>query len=1138
MKYTADLHVHSRFSRATAKNLDLEHLYISAQLKGISVVGTGDFTHPGWFAEMVEKLVPAEPGLFRLSENLARSCDEQVPAACRRSVRFILSTEISNIYKKDQRTRKNHNLILFPDFDAVRRLTAALESIGNLHSDGRPILGLDARDLLEIVLESSDSGFLVPAHIWTPWFSLLGSKSGFDSIEQCFGDLSEHIFALETGLSSDPPMNWRVSNLDGRTLISNSDAHSPQKLGREANLFDTERSFFGIRSALMSGDPKHFLGTVEFYPEEGKYHLDGHRKCGLRIHPRETKTCGGQCPVCGRPLTLGVLHRVEQLADRGEAYHPEKSHPYVHVIPLVEILADLYGVGPGTKKVLTTYKHLLKTFGSEDFILRTIESELLEKSDGIPLLGEAVRRVREKRINVLPGYDGQFGQISLFDPGERKTLLGQRTLFAMEMGKKKPRVVKTGKKTRRTGAVARTASKTRTNQPVLSQGPLPTGSSLPSLNAEQQRAADHTGGHLLIVAGPGTGKTRTLTHRVAHLISHRNVDPDRILAVTFTQKAALEMRDRLMALHDNPRSLPVVATFHSYCMQLIKEKTGDAGLRVIDDQERLEWIHRATAMEHLDLAGNGLTLAEVAHRIAFAKQQLLTVDDLTADKEQKFGLIASVYRRYRHLLAIQHLFDYEDLIANGVRILESEHPDRQMVSRRIEHVLVDEYQDLNFGQYRLVKALAANGAELFVIGDPDQAIYGFRGADVCYFDSFLNDFPQAETIRLSANYRSSQAILDASTQMMMAGSDKQESVRIYSGIKGVPTVGIIEAGSEKSEAVAVGKSIEQLLGGIGFTSMDFGQVDERTDDKAFGFADVAVLFRTARQGEVLAEVLTTAGIPNQLTTVKKHRLDSGLQAVLSAFRLLEGLGSYLDFEAVAPYLYDRLTPRDIKQLVQWGVDHDYSLPQVLDRACRLPLSGMEKSSQRKIFEWTRKLETFQRKMAKRTPAEKLESLVRALPLHDFDDWEASFRDLVAYLQATGGSAPNPLDWVSHISLQTDTDRYNHRAEKVTLLTMHAAKGLEFPVVFVTGCEDDLIPLRLPGRDENNSDEERRLFYVAMTRAKELLYLTYCRKRTIFGQSKTRLPSPYLIDIENRLKSYENLSSKHHRKKGPQQLNLF
>ena len=316
MKFIADLHVHSKFSRATAKNLDLENLYIAAQLKGITVVGTGDFTYPQWFSEICEKLEPAEEGLFKLKDEIAKVCDAQVPDVCRSLVRFILSTEISNIYKKNDKTRKNHNLVLVPDLAVAEKFSAKLDRIGNIKSDGRPILGLDARNLLEILLETSDRAFLIPAHIWTPWFSILGSKSGFNSIQECFEDLTPHIFAAETGLSSDPPMNWRVSDLDRLTLVSNSDAHSPLNLGREANLLNTRLSYSGIKSALKSGDSDVFLSTFEFYPQEGKYHLDGHRNCNIRLNPRETMDCDGKCPVCGKALTLGVLYRVEELADR------------------------------------------------------------------------------------------------------------------------------------------------------------------------------------------------------------------------------------------------------------------------------------------------------------------------------------------------------------------------------------------------------------------------------------------------------------------------------------------------------------------------------------------------------------------------------------------------------------------------------------------------------------------------------------------------------------------------------------------------------------------------------------------------------------------------------------------------------
>jgi len=428
MKFIADFHVHSRFSRSTAKNLNLENIYIAAQLKGITVVGTGDFTHPGWFAEIKQKLIPAEPGLFKLRDNISKICDKQVPFSCRGKVRFILVSEISNIYKKHNKTRKNHNLVFVPDLNKAKKFISKLDKIGNIKSDGRPILGLDARDLLEILLETSDNAFLIPAHIWTPWFSLFGSKSGFDSIEECFDDLTSYIFAVETGLSSDPAMNWRVSLLDGLTLVSNSDAHSPLKLGREANIINTNLSYLSIRNAIKKGDPKSFLGTLEFYPEEGKYHLDGHRKCDIRFWPAKTRQKNGQCPICGKPMTLGVLYRVEELADRPQGDKPEKTHPFINIIPLTEILSEVLKVGPGSKKVMRYYSMLLEKLGPEIDILHTKKIENINSAGG-PLLGEAISRMRQNKVVVDPGYDGEFGKIKIFNNHEREKILGQKTLF-------------------------------------------------------------------------------------------------------------------------------------------------------------------------------------------------------------------------------------------------------------------------------------------------------------------------------------------------------------------------------------------------------------------------------------------------------------------------------------------------------------------------------------------------------------------------------------------------------------------------------------------------------------------------------------------------------------------------------------
>jgi len=423
MKFIADLHIHSKFSRATAKNLNFENLHISAQLKGITVVGTGDFTHPKWFSEIKEKLVPAEEGLFKLKDEIANKCNKQIPISCRGNVRFILQCEISNIYKKNGKTRKNHNLIFVPDIKTAFHLNSKFDAIGNIKSDGRPILGLDAKDLLEIILQSSDKSFLIPAHIWTPWFSVLGSKSGFNSLEECFEDLTHHIFSVETGLSSDPPMNWRISELDGLTLVSNSDAHSPMNLGRNANLFNTELSYTAIRSALISGNPNCCLGTLDFYPEEGKYHYDGHRKCNICMHPNESIANNRICPVCRKPLTLGVLYRVKQLADRPKGGKPIKTLPFFKIIPLTNILSDIFEVGPKTKKVGGYYKSALKTLGPELMILYSYPLHKIDEA-GIPLLGEAIRRMRNNKLQISPGYDGEYGKVKIFKPEEKEKLLG------------------------------------------------------------------------------------------------------------------------------------------------------------------------------------------------------------------------------------------------------------------------------------------------------------------------------------------------------------------------------------------------------------------------------------------------------------------------------------------------------------------------------------------------------------------------------------------------------------------------------------------------------------------------------------------------------------------------------------------
>jgi DNA helicase II / ATP-dependent DNA helicase PcrA len=419
----ADLHVHSRFSRATSRQLDFVALHRAALEKGIGLVGTGDFTHPGWRAEITQQLLPAEPGLYRLRPDLAREAEQGLPPGCAGSVRFVLQVEIANIYKKDGRVRKNHNLVFVPTLAAAERLSTRLAAIGNLASDGRPILGLDARDLLSIALDAEPSSFLIPAHIWTPWFSLLGSKSGFDSLDECFGDLAGEIFAAETGLSSDPAMNWRLSALDHLTLVSNSDAHSPGNLGREANVLSIEPSYAALRAALRTR--AGFVETIEFFPEEGKYHLDGHRKCGLRLQPAETRQLGGRCPGCGGLVTVGVMSRVFDLADRPTGSRPADAVPFRCLVPLAETLSEALGVGPGSRRVQNERARLLSELGPELTVLRETALSDIGQVGGA-LLAEAVRRVRTGELSITPGYDGEFGAVHIFDSQERQRFSGQR----------------------------------------------------------------------------------------------------------------------------------------------------------------------------------------------------------------------------------------------------------------------------------------------------------------------------------------------------------------------------------------------------------------------------------------------------------------------------------------------------------------------------------------------------------------------------------------------------------------------------------------------------------------------------------------------------------------------------------------
>ena len=409
MKMIADLHIHSRFSMATSKEGTPENLDFWARKKGISLIGTGDFTHPVWREELKERLVSEGNGLYRLRDAYVKEESRKFPGG---GTRFVVSGEISSIYKKNGKTRKVHNVILLPSLEAADAMAQRLEKIGNIHSDGRPILGLDSHDLLEMMLDVCPEGILIPAHIWTPHFSVLGAKSGFDSVEECFEELAPYIHALETGLSSDPAMNWRISKLDRYQLVSNSDAHSPSKLGREANLLDIDCSYEGLYRAIQTGEGLE--GTVEFFPEEGKYHFDGHRKCGVSLSPVEAERLGGICPVCGKKLTMGVDHRVEQLADRAEGFVKKDGKKYESLVPLPEVISACMGYSTASKKVQGCFEQMIQTLGTEFDILRNVPSEDIKSCAG-ERIAEGIENVRTGKVKRIPGYDGEYGKIQLFD---------------------------------------------------------------------------------------------------------------------------------------------------------------------------------------------------------------------------------------------------------------------------------------------------------------------------------------------------------------------------------------------------------------------------------------------------------------------------------------------------------------------------------------------------------------------------------------------------------------------------------------------------------------------------------------------------------------------------------------------------
>jgi DNA helicase-2/ATP-dependent DNA helicase PcrA len=1108
MRFIADLHIHSHFSRATSKDLVPEDLSLWAQKKGIDVIGTGDFTHPGWLAELQEKLVEAENGLYRLRPDLEKGVEARVPESCRAVTRYILSGEISCIYKRGGKTRKVHNLILMPDFNAVSKLNERLNRIGNLRSDGRPILGLDSRDLLEIALEASERSFFIPAHIWTPWFSLFGSKSGFDRIEECFADLTSHIYALETGLSSDPPMNRRLSALDPYLLVSNSDAHSSAKLGREANIFDVELGYDQILEAMIS--KKGFEGTIEFYPEEGKYHLDGHRKCQTRLHPIETQECKGVCPRCGKPLTVGVLHRVYELSDRDS---PPLPLPFHSLIPLPEILSEVLDCGPSSKKVSETYDELLAAIGPEIDILMGTPVEEIGRAGG-PLLKEAIQRMRHNRVIREEGYDGEYGVIHLFEAAEKRTLCGQAALFSLP--ERRSKVAK------KDIPFEKRSKKEVEGEPLQSP---PFDPILSSLNEAQKDAVIHQGSHLLIVAGPGTGKTLTLTHRIAYQIRSGYIRPEEILALTFTNKATQEMKKRLTAL--TPEARVYVATLHAFCHDVLRENHEKLALP-FDFGIFSEADASSLAEQVLGESGQGnRMLSRFLKNLRSLKQESLQGGGDDGDS----GDLHPLFRAYQRRLRSLGMLDLDDLEVETLRLFK-DHPEITLsYSRRFRQIFVDEYQDTNPSQVEILKLLvyqevdppcavpsAQRTVYLSAIGDPDQAIYGFRGADANNFFRFFRDFAGAREIVLSSNYRSTQNILDAAAALMQ----RKQPLRATTG-QG-PLISLSTCRTDAEEAEMVVEQIEKLIGGTSYFALDSGRVASHEEGENLGFGDLAVLFRLNSQGDAFEEAFSRAGIPY---------IRSGEKPLISQYPV-DVLWRYLQtcrYPGNPYYLeaYQRLLSR-------LNVDHHPPLPLPPSSKVTPPPSSLS-SNKPALRSGTGEDLTASFQTGTGGSEKSLLTLIEcAVTSHGFANLPGELAEALRRFMELARGAKDLGSFLDALSLDRGIDHENLLGDRVALMSLHASKGLEWTVVFVTGCEDGLLPCTLFG--DRVDEEEKRLFYVGMTRARVRLYLSTALRRNINGRSVGMRPSPFLSFIPHRLCAPLDRVTVKGRKKIADQLTLF
>ncbi len=1052
MKFIADFHIHSHYSLATSKTLTPEHLDYWAKLKGVDVLATGDCIHPGWLSELKEKLIPNERGFLTLKNDYKlQNINPYIfypKHFQKKDTDFILTTEISNIYKKNGKTRKVHNLCIFPSFEAADKFQKKLDKIGNIRSDGRPILGLDSKILLELLLETDEKSFLIPAHIWTPWFSVLGSRSGFDSIEECYEDLTKYIFAVETGLSSDPPMNWLCSFLDRFRLVSNSDAHSPEKIGREANMFDCEKTYNGIFEALKNDNG--FMGTIEFFPQEGKYHLDGHTKCNICFSPLETITHDGFCPVCNKPLVKGVLYRVYELADRPNINDCKAKKNFYSITSLPDLVSEITGSKSTTNKIVQKeYFNILENIGSDFHTLLFADLKKISKYSYI--LAESIYRMRQGIVKLKSGFDGEFGEIKVFEKGEIENLKNN-SLFEEDIKNTKQNSYQ------KTNLELKKFKIEQENKKLLDNSNDSNNKNIYkylNLTDVQKTIIEQKDGICIVIAGPGTGKTHVLTEKIAMLVLN-GVKQNNILAITFSNKACEEIVNRLASKIINFDIN--VSTFHKLGLKIIKENISlldrNENFCIISDDEKIEILNSIETFKNSENKVKFKTKFFLKN-ISLAKQGVLL--NFNDDEEKQF--FNQVFEEYQNILKNKNFFDLDDLIFFAVKILEENEEIKKIYIKNYKYILIDEYQDINSKQYDLIKNLLPaqkNNINLFVIGDPDQSIYGFRGSDKKFIQKLQEDFPNAKKIQLQKSFRCSNNILKLAGQVLHKNNfleGKQDN--------GISTE-IIECSNEKKEAEFIAKKIEEMMGGTRSLSMQ--KKVKNFEDKSFSFSDFAILCRTTKIYNEIINTLKFHSIPYQVigdeNFYKKEPYKSLLKTIKNIY-----IGEDINKES---------------EFIKTMLKNKENINLILQKCIDVFLSEKEKVDL-KIEDNLKKLLNI---------AEKYKN--------------------------------NYLKFFNDLSINTNIDDFCLKEEAVSIMTIHASKGLEFDTVFIPACEDGIIPFEIFGKkNKEELEEEERLLFVAITRTRKFLFISYAKQR-FFENRLLKLEKSFILDRfeENLLKNIE------------------